>query len=80
MMLWIAQIVGIAAVVLYLLSFQLKNRGQIIDDMAHYLDKLAADETLRKQLAIGSLKRSRDFTWESKLKILNEVYSNATTH
>ena len=30
MILWIAQIVGIAAVALYLLSFQLKKRGQII--------------------------------------------------
>ena len=58
----------------------LKNRNQIIDDIAHYLDELAVDETHRKQLSIGSLKRSNDFTWESKLKILNEVYSNATTH
>ena len=58
----------------------LQNRNQIIDDIAHYLDKLAIDESLRKQLAIGSLKRSHDFTWESKLEILNKVYSSATTH
>ena len=55
----------------------LNSRKQIIEDIAKHLDMLAVDEELRYNLAVGSLHHSRNFTWESKMQILNKIYSDA---
>lgn len=44
---------------------------------ADALDKIAASEELRQQLAAGAHTRSESYSWESKLQLINEVYEKA---
>lgn len=56
----------------------LNNKEQISRHFASILDNLAEDEVLRKKLAMGAIERSHDFTWENKMAVLNQIYSQAT--
>lgn len=51
--------------------------GQIISDLADALTTLYRDEPLRQRLAKGALRRSRDYSWSSKMTILDRVYADA---
>ena len=53
------------------------SRKQVIADYARHLDFLATHEETRKKLSRGALARCADFTWESKMNILNKVYRTA---
>ncbi len=53
------------------------SRKQVIADYARHLDFLATHEETRKELSRGALARCADFTWESKMNILNKVYRTA---
>ncbi len=44
------------------------------------LTKIATDENYRYQLAVGALKRSKDFSWSSKVQFLNKTYQSLLTH
>lgn len=59
-------------------TIPISSRKQIIEDIAKHLDTLAQNESLRTELARGALKRSRNFTWESKMVTLNKIYEVAT--
>lgn len=40
------------------------------------IELLYNDENLREKLAIGALKRAKDFSWKGKVEKLNTIYSN----
>jgi glycosyltransferase involved in cell wall biosynthesis len=50
---------------------------QITFDFADALRTLYRDEALRQRLSQGAIRRSHDYTWQSKMAALNEVYRNA---
>jgi glycosyltransferase involved in cell wall biosynthesis len=47
---------------------------QISCDFADALGTLYRDEALRQRLSQGAIRRSRDYSWRSKMVSLNEVY------
>lgn len=51
---------------------------QIIKDIAKAIDFLYENETIRQSMARASIARSRDFSWDSKLAILDKLYHNST--
>jgi len=48
--------------------------------IAGAIEYLWNDETYRRRLAQGALRRARDYAWEKKMEILNTVYSAAIAH
>jgi glycosyltransferase involved in cell wall biosynthesis len=48
---------------------------QIISDFSNALSKLYRDESLRRALARGSLRRGRDYSWPNKMMALDRVYA-----
>ena len=59
------------------IKIPIKSKKQVIRDYALNLDFLAANEDVRQRLAAGALRRCLDFTWEAKMKVINEIYSQA---
>ncbi len=59
------------------IKISITSPKQISADFALALDKLASNEELRIKLAEGAKKRSKQFTWDSKMAILNRIYANA---
>lgn len=47
---------------------------QVIQDMAHAVESLASDETMRQTLAKGALLRARDFAWDEKARLVDRIY------
>lgn len=62
------------------IKIPITSRRQVITDYARYLDTLATDEQYRKKLSAGALARCQQFTWESKMEVLNKIYSIAINH
>lgn len=60
------------------IKIDINSPKQIAADFAAAFDTLAADETLRQKLAEGALKRSKQFTWNAKIDILNRIYTAAS--
>lgn len=58
------------------IKIPIRSLSQVIADYARSLDFLAAHEDVRQRLAAGALERCRYFTWESKMQMLNKIYSN----
>ncbi|GAA3619005.1 hypothetical protein GCM10022397_01170 [Flavivirga jejuensis] len=58
------------------IKIELGNINNIYNDFKEAIELLYKDENLRKQLAIGALNRSKDFSWKQKIKKLNTIYSN----
>lgn len=59
------------------IKISIKNREQISGDIAKHIDELANNEAYRLKLAEGALARSRKFTWDSKIKSINDIYARA---
>lgn len=51
------------------------NKKQIVKAYADALDDLAMNEEKRQRLAHGALKRSRDYLWSNKIKVVNGIYA-----
>jgi len=47
---------------------------KVIKDMAWAIQHLANNESLRQQMAGEALKRAAEFSWDNKVKKLNEIY------
>jgi len=47
---------------------------QLVEDMAGALERLARDETYRRSLARGAIKRAGEFTWNMKVAVLEKIY------
>lgn len=59
------------------IKIPINSRSQVIGDYARHLDYLATHEEERRQLSQGALERCRDFTWDAKMVVLNELYGKA---
>jgi len=46
-----------------------------IKDLRDAISRLEADESFRRELALGALERARNFSWETKVTALNRIYS-----
>jgi glycosyltransferase involved in cell wall biosynthesis len=47
---------------------------QIVSEFSKALRTLYVDEALRMRLALGAIKRSRDYSWQSKMEHLDDIY------
>jgi glycosyltransferase involved in cell wall biosynthesis len=56
------------------IKIQLGSLRQISSDFADALRTLCRDEALRRRLAQGAIRRSRDYSWHGKMESLNKVY------
>lgn len=61
------------------IKIELGAKQQIVEGFAKALDSLASSESKRYELAHGAIKRAQEFTWDSKLSLINKVYSAAVT-
>lgn len=59
------------------IKIPIKSQSEISAQLAKELDRLAEDEDLRLRLAQGAYERGKDFTWDSKMQVLNRVYAEA---
>lgn len=59
------------------IKIPIQSQRKMSAALAQELDRLAEDEDLRQRLAQGALERSKSFTWEAKMELLNEVYAEA---
>jgi len=51
------------------------SAAQIISDLADALWMLSRDEALRRRLAQGAIRRSRDYSWSNKMSVLDSMYA-----
>lgn len=58
------------------IKIPINSRKQVIADYARHLDDLATHEDKRQRLSQGALARCQKFTWEAKMKVINELYAN----
>jgi len=61
------------------LKLPLDSPRQIVGDLAAAILRLEADEPERRRLAAGALKRLGDFSWENKVRRLDEIYRRAAS-
>ena len=54
-----------------------RSAGQIVSEFAAALSTLYRNEPLRRQLAKGAVVRSRDYSWQAKMDILDRIYDTA---
>ena len=54
----------------------MKNHKQVIRDFAFAIEKLEGDEKYRQKLSLGALERAKDFSWESKIDLIDKIYQN----
>lgn len=59
------------------IKIPIQSQAEISAQLAKALDRLAEDEDLRLRLAHGAYERSKDFTWDAKMQVLNRVYAEA---
>lgn len=55
------------------------NIRQFVQELGRGIARLAADESLRRQLATGALKRASAFDWDSKIEQLNSIYDSVVS-
>ena len=58
------------------IKIDLKNHKQVIRDFAFAIEKLEGDEKYRQKLSLGALKRAKDFSWASKIDLIDKIYQN----
>ena len=49
-------------------------KSQIINELGKAITKIERDEEYRKQLSQGAILRAKDFAWEEKARILDNIY------
>lgn len=59
------------------IKIDLHSRNQITRDMASAIDRLYDDELYRLELSSGAIKRAKDFSWEQKAEMLNDIYKQS---
>lgn len=47
---------------------------EVVGNYTVAIEKMCSDEPLRRELSKGALERAKDFSWEGKLKEINETY------
>lgn len=51
---------------------------EAIEGFARAISELERDEEKRQRLALGALRRAREFSWERKAEAINEIYQSKT--
>ncbi len=57
------------------IKIKVGNIKTIREDFKKAIESLYCDETYRKRLSLGALKRAKDFSWNEKIKKINTIYS-----
>lgn len=58
------------------IKIDLKNHKQVVHDFASAIEKLEEDEKYRQRLSRGAVERAKDFSWESKIDLIDEIYQS----
>ena len=58
------------------IKIDLKSHKQVVRDFASSIEKIEADEPYRQRLSHGALEHAKDFSWESKAKVINKIYES----
>ncbi|RHA25037.1 glycosyltransferase family 4 protein [Phocaeicola plebeius] len=56
------------------IKIDIKSKAQLINNLSKAIDNIYENEDLRLHLANGAINRSKEFSWESKAKIINNIY------
>lgn len=56
------------------IKINIKSKSQLVNDLSKAIDKIYDNEDLRLHLAKGAIARSKEFSWESKAKTINNIY------
>lgn len=54
------------------------NKEQIVSDIAEAILELANNESLRRELADGALKRAKEYNWEDKASLISKIYESVS--
>lgn len=57
------------------IKIPIKNKRQVIHDIAKAIDRLNGDENLRQQLSKGAHIRALHYSWKEKGNIINQLYN-----
>lgn len=53
--------------------------ARVSEGIAHAIERLAADEGYRRQLANGAITRAKDFEWQRKASVVDGIYRRVIT-
>lgn len=56
------------------IKIDIYSKRQVVRDYAAALDRLYEDEELRKNLSKGAFERAKDFAWDKKAEMIDEIY------
>lgn len=56
------------------IKIDVHSKKQVVHDFAIALDRLWEDENLRKSLSMGAIERAKEFSWEKKAQMIDEIY------
>lgn len=56
----------------------ISNKGQVVSDLSEAISELANNEFLRRSLADGALKRSKEYNWEDKASAICRIYESVS--
>jgi glycosyltransferase involved in cell wall biosynthesis len=56
------------------IKIPIHSKKQVVTDFTKAIDFLFENDDVRVDLAYGALRRAKDFTWEKKAEIINEIY------
>lgn len=59
------------------IKIDIHSKKQVVNDYARALDSLYEDPGKRQTLSKGAYERARDFSWEHKAKMIDEIYQKA---
>jgi glycosyltransferase involved in cell wall biosynthesis len=59
------------------IKLPVRSPRQLVEDFAAAIERLAGDETERRRLAAGALRRIADFSWEKKAEMVDRIYRRA---
>lgn len=58
------------------IKIPIRNKRQVVHDIAQAIDKINSDETLRLRLSEGAHHRALEYFWDEKGKAINQIYNN----
>lgn len=61
-------------------KIDIHSKKQVVNDYARALDSLYEDQESRQALSKGAYERARDFSWEHKAMMIDEIYQKAVNN
>ena len=58
------------------IKIPIRDKRQVVHNIAQAIDKINADETLRLKLSEGAHYRALEYSWDEKGKTINQIYNN----